>query len=142
MHEAHVENLMLVDMVERVLPVAVVQMGVAAEHLPHHALTILVESLRKPARLADPVLIWIRGGLVGSVAAGEGHRGRCVQVGRGSWEHDGIVYLAHDPLLDAIDEFRGRDLGRFSVNKPRVSESGGAARKRSAEVSYCYCEKE
>lgn len=56
MDEAHVEHLVLVDVPEGVLPVAVVEMGVAAEHLLHDALAVLVEGRREAARLADPVL--------------------------------------------------------------------------------------
>lgn len=49
MNEAHVEDLVLVDVVERILPVTVVQMAVAAEHLLHDALAVLVERGRETA---------------------------------------------------------------------------------------------
>lgn len=55
-HEAHIQHFMLIDMPEGVLPVAMVKMGIAAEHLLHNALAILVESLREAAALPNPIL--------------------------------------------------------------------------------------
>ena len=109
MDEAHVEDLMLVDMVERVLPVTVVQVTVTAEHLFHEALAIFVEGGREPARLADPVL--------GICCIRRLIRGRSFPEFRdsesawsirslGSRKHDGIMDLAHYPALDAVDELR------------------------------------
>lgn len=55
-HEAHVQDIVLVDMPEGVEPMGMVEMGVAAEHLFHNALTILVESGREATGLADPII--------------------------------------------------------------------------------------
>ena len=49
MNEAHVENIVLVDVPEWVEPVGMIQMRVATEHLLHDTLTILIEGLREPA---------------------------------------------------------------------------------------------
>lgn len=56
MDEAHVQNFMLVDVPEWIHPVGVVQMSIAAEHLFHDALAVLVECWWETTRLADPVL--------------------------------------------------------------------------------------
>lgn len=48
-NEAHVQDIVLVDVPEWVEPVGMVQMRVAAEHLLHDTLTILIEGLREPA---------------------------------------------------------------------------------------------
>lgn len=45
--KAHVEDLIFIQMPERVKPVAVIEMGVAAEHLFHDPLAIFVEGLRE-----------------------------------------------------------------------------------------------
>jgi hypothetical protein len=45
-----------VDVPERIQPVAMVQVGVAAEHLLHDTLAILVEGRGEPAGFPDPIL--------------------------------------------------------------------------------------
>lgn len=55
MNEAAIQLEVSVDVPERVVPVAVVEMGIAAEHLLDDALAVLVEVLREAARSADPV---------------------------------------------------------------------------------------
>lgn len=47
-YKAEIQDLMLVDMIERVFPVIVIQVGVASEHLLHHPLAVFVEGPRKP----------------------------------------------------------------------------------------------
>jgi len=59
-NETHVQDVVLVDVPEGVEPMGMVQMGIAAEHLLHDSLAILVESLRETARLANPI-IWVGG---------------------------------------------------------------------------------
>lgn len=56
MHETHVKNLMLVDVEERVLPMAVIQMRIATEHLLHDSLAILVKGLGESTTLSNPIL--------------------------------------------------------------------------------------
>lgn len=55
-HEAHVQDIVLVDVPEGVEPMGVVKMGVAAEHLFHNALAILVKGGRETTGLADPII--------------------------------------------------------------------------------------
>lgn len=56
MDETHVEDVMFVNMPERVEPMSVVEMCVATEHLLHNALAVLVESLVKTTGFANPIL--------------------------------------------------------------------------------------
>lgn len=62
-NKAHVEDIVLINVPEGVQPVSMVEMGVAAEHLLHDSLAVLVEGLREAASLANPVI----GGWVGRV---------------------------------------------------------------------------
>lgn len=116
--EAHVQHFVAVDVPERIQPVAMVQVGVAAEHLLHDTLAILVEGRRETARLPNPIL------------AGKGSQGRIQVSGTGrDWcacwwsrhiarskgvrrtqdrfcgEHDRVVDLADNPFLNPIDKF-------------------------------------
>lgn len=113
---------MFVDVPERVLPVAVVEVSVAAEHLFHDALTVLVKGRGETARLSDPVLRGV--GVLGTciltvglfvVAKGEGSRGYRVRR-----EHDRVVNLADDPLLDPVDELGGGYPCSLAVYQPCV----------------------
>lgn len=64
MNEAHVEDIVLVNVPKGVEPMSMVQMGVAAEHLLHDTLAVLVKGRREATGLPDPV-IWV-GGVGGS----------------------------------------------------------------------------
>lgn len=64
MNEAHVQDIVLVNVPKGVKPMSVVQMGVAAEHLLHDTLAVLVKGLWEATGLADPI-IWV-GGVGGS----------------------------------------------------------------------------
>lgn len=127
MNERHVEDVMFVDMPERVQPVSMVEMGVATEHLFHDTLTVLVESRREATGLANPLLCCsirrrVGWGSTGGLIDGKGIWG-INHLFR--WEHDGIMDLADDPLLDTINELGSRDLGGTTVHKPRVSQTRG-----------------
>lgn len=138
-HEAHVQDVVLVEVPEGVQPVCVVEMRIAAEHLLHNTLAVLVECLGKATGLANPLVCrcagrsrWA-GGLRGSGGGcsrrgtvGISHRGGfrgAVHLLRG--EHDGVMDLADNPLLDAIDEFRGGDLGCTAVDEPSIGQPVG-----------------
>lgn len=56
-NEAAVELKVPIDMPEWVVPVAVVEMSIASEHLLDDALDILMEIGRKARRFADPFLV-------------------------------------------------------------------------------------
>ena len=133
-HKAHVEDVVLVNVPEGVEPVGMVQVSIASEHLLHNALAVLVECLREPTGLANPLIC---GGSICSrwgtslrrCAGGSWRRGSSgISHGRGlgdpvdllSGEHDGIVNLADNPLLHAIDEFGGRDFGSTTIDEPGV----------------------
>lgn len=136
-HEAHVQDVVLVDVPEWVQPVSMVQVCIAAEHLLHDTLAVLVESLREATRLANPLVsgsVAVRASWVGALGRGWG---RCTGgdgiLQRGGLgdaghllgrEHDGVVDLADNPFLDAVDELRRRDLGRTTVHEPGVGQPG------------------
>lgn len=61
-------------MVEGVNPVAVVEMSVAAEHLAHHVLAVLVEVFGEAGGFADPL---------GALGVGEGGEGSVEGCGAG-----------------------------------------------------------
>jgi len=133
-HEAHVQDVVLVDVPEGVQPVGMVEMRVAAEHLLHDALAVLVEGLREPTGLSNPVVwVTIRSGGVGGVcrSLGRGSRGGGGILHGGGFggashllggEHDGVMDLADDPLLNAVDEFGSGDLGCAAVHEPGVGQ--------------------
>lgn len=104
--EAHIQHLMAVDVPEGVKPVSMVQMRVAAEHLLHDTLAVLVEGLGEAAGLSNPVIA-IRGVTNG------GARDTSNWVRR---EHDGVMDLADNPLLNSVDKLGGGDLGCTSVH--------------------------
>jgi hypothetical protein len=127
MDEAHVQNVMLVDVPKWIQPMCVVQMGIATEHLFHDALAVLVESLRKAAGLANPLL-------AGRICVGvTGIRTCSFMQCKGLWgagdllggEHDRIMDLADNPLFNAIDELGSGYLGGTSVYKPSVGQTMG-----------------
>ena len=119
MHKATIQLEMAIDVPEGIVPVAMIQMCIAAEHLLYDALDVLVEVLRKAGRFANPVTVGAReggqwlvevcgaggdgglraGGSAGIVARGVGGRGG------GRWrfggEDLGVVDFADDPPLDA-----------------------------------------
>lgn len=102
-------------------------MGVATEHLFHDTLAVLVESRREPTGLPNPVLCSSIGGRVGrsrtgGLVDGEGFWGIGNLVG---WEHDGVMDLADDPLLNTVDELGSRDLCGTTIHEPRVSQPIG-----------------
>lgn len=119
--EAHVQDVVLVDVPERVQPVCMVEMSIAAEHLLHNALAILVKRLREAAGLADPFLS------SSSASASNFVDRKCLRHAREflRGEHDGVMDLADDPFLHAVDEFGSRDLSCTSIDKPCVCQSVG-----------------
>lgn len=144
-HKAHIQNFMLVDMEERILPMAMVEMRIAAKHLLHYPLAILVKCLREATVLSNPVLArkcaerrievcW--SGSDGRPSSRSANVARCVSCsgcircfGR---EHHRIVDLADDPLLHAVDKLRRRDLGSPSVYEPSIRKAMGLL-----ESIYC-----
>lgn len=135
-HKAHVQDFVLVDMPERVLPMTMVEMRIAPEHLLHDPLAILVESLREATALSDPVLARKRIDR-GIEVGGSGGDGGCCswsahvaggvscgrRVGSLGREHDRVMDLAHDPLLHAVDELGRGDFGGPPVDQPGVGEA-------------------
>lgn len=133
-YEAHVQDVVLVDVPEGVQPVGMVQVRVAAEHLLHDTLAVLVEGLRESTGFSDPLIrVSIRSGRVGGVCRGSGRSSDGsggVFHGGGfggtdhllGGEHDGVMNLADDPLLDAVDEFGSGDLSCAAVHEPGVGQ--------------------
>lgn len=115
---------MLVNVPERVQPVGMVKVGIAAEHLLHDTLAVFVESRREPTGFADPIFsggvrsvgwrsaqsfvdskgVWCVGHLVG-------------------WEHDRVMDFADNPFLNTVDELRSRNLRSTSVDQPGISQT-------------------
>lgn len=125
MDEAHVQDVVFVDVPKRVQPMCVVQMSIATEHLFHDTLTVLVESLGKAAGLANPLLAGrIRVSATGigicSFMQCKGVRGAGDLLGG---EHDRVMDLADNPLFNAVDEFWSRDLGGTPVHKPSICQA-------------------
>ena len=144
-HKARVQLQVSVDVPEWVVPVTVVQMSVAAEHLLDDALDVGVIICWEPARLADPIVPsdagkggkrlvevcwgcgygWLRGGGGGIAIAGRRDFARRIRR-----EDDRVVDLAHDPFLYADDVAGGGDFGRAAVLEPGVGQAacghGGA----------------
>lgn len=134
--KAHVEDIMLVDMPEWVQPVGMVEMCVATEHLFHDSLAVFVEGLRETTRFANPLIprsraVWPSWGrpfwlinrlpnCSGSVLGGGSFWGTSDFLGR---EHDGVVDLADNPFLDAVDKLGGRDLRSTAVDKPGIGQA-------------------
>lgn len=128
---------MLVEVPERIQPVCMVQVGIAAEHLLHDALAVLVECLGEAAGLSNPLIrrravraCW--GGGVGGSGGGWSSRGTDGVSHRGGLrnaihllggEHDWVMDLADDPLLDSVDELRGGNLGGAAVHEPSVGQA-------------------
>ena len=132
MDEAHVEDFVLVEVIEWVLPVSMVQMSVATEHLAHDSLAILVEVLRKIARLSDPFLGCVGNTTVDELRGRMGQRGtRHLARGKCDW----VVNLAHNPPLNAIDELGSGDLGCLIIHKPSIRRTKGKVR-RDSRVRY------
>lgn len=124
--EAHVEDVMLVDVPEWVKPMRMVEVGIATEHLLHNALAILVECLGETTRLADPFLrLGVCAGVGWSKPGGliDGKGFRRVAHDPLSREHDWVVDLADNPFLNAVDEFGSRYLGCTTVHKPSVGQA-------------------
>lgn len=125
MDEAHVEDVMLVDVPEGVEPMSMVEMRVATEHLLHDALAVLVESLVETTGLANPFLgravcVGIRRSRRCNLIDGKCFRHTVHLVSR---KHDWVMNLANNPFLDAVDEFGSRNLGGAAVHKPSVRQS-------------------
>ena len=125
MHKRHVEDVMLVDVPERVQPVGVVKVGVAAEHLLHDPLAVFVESWREPTGFTDPLFCGrIRSRIRWRIAGGFINR-------KGVWcighlfggEHDRVMDLADDPFFNAVDELGSRDLRSTTVHEPGISKA-------------------
>ena len=127
MDEAGVELGVAADVPERVDPVAVVQVGVAAEHLAHDVLAVGVEVLRESAGLADPVIAGelgegrvegggARGDGGGGAGGGQAAGGVGVVGGRGVGDEDSRVSdLADDPFLNQGNVLVGRDFDGLAV---------------------------
>lgn len=111
--EAHIQHLMAVDVPERIEPVSMIQVRVAAKHLLHDTLAVLVEGLREAAGLSNPVVS------TRSISNGSARH----TIDRVRREHDGVMDLADNPLLDTIDKLGGRNLCRTSVHQPCVCQS-------------------
>lgn len=115
---------MFVDVPERVEPVGMIKVSIAAEHLFHDTLAVLVESRREATGLADPIFPGrVRGVGWGSSKGLVDSKGVwcvCHLVG---WEHNRVMDLADDPLLNTVDEFRSRDLRSTSVDQPGISQT-------------------
>ena len=128
MHKRHVENVVLVDVPERVQPVGVVKVGVTAEHLLHDTLAVFVKCWGEATGFANPLFsgrihcrvrwcsahglvdrkgVWCVGHFVGG-------------------EHDRIMNLADDPFFNTVDELGGRDLRSTPIHEPGI----GKARER------------
>lgn len=124
--EAHVEDVMLVDVPERVEPMGMVEVGVATEHLLHNTLAVLVESLGEATRLANPLTRRrIRSGI---------RRSKCIGFVDGKSlrqpihdflgrEHDWVMDLADNPFLNTVDEFGSRNLGSTTIHEPSVGQA-------------------
>ena len=138
MYEARVELLVRIQVPERLQPVAVVQVRVAAHHLPVYAADVGLKVLRKAGCLAEPVPArehaqrrvqrgragWNGrrgatgcGGGVARYCGGGGGcgRGRSGVRGRVGGEERGVADLAEDPLLDQVDVLEGGDADRLLV---------------------------
>lgn len=125
MDEAHVQDIVLVDVPKGIEPMRVVQMGVAAEHLLHDALAVLIEGRWETAGLADPFLPIGGSSRAGRVGTGnfverESFRDTGHLIGR---KHDRVMNLADNPLLHAVNELRGGDLGSTAIHEPGVSQT-------------------
>lgn len=133
MDKAHVEDVMLVNVPERIEPMSMVKMRIATEHLFHDALAVLVESLVETTRLANPFLG--RGVYVGiwrcrrsDLTYSKGFRHSIHFVCR---EHDWVMDLANNPFLDTVDELGSRNFGGAAIHEPSVSQSRKALADRS-----------
>lgn len=121
--EAHVEHVVFRNVPEQD-PVRVVEVRIAAEHLLHDALAVLVERLREATRLADPLVARRRRRRVRGVCRSD------LIERKGVWgpgdlpcgKHQVVMDLGDDPFLHAVDEFRGRNLGGTAVHEPRVGQ--------------------
>lgn len=128
MDEAHVKDLVLVQVVKWVLPVPMVQMSVTTEHLAHDALAILVEVLREIARFSDPFLGSVGNPTVDELRVRMGQR-RASHLAGG--KSDRVMNLAHYPTLNAVDELGSRDLGRLVIDKPSI----GSTKARKSQIT-------
>jgi len=136
MHKTHIQHFMLVEMPERILPMTMIQMRVATEHLFHNTLTILVEGLRKTTGLADPILASERCDRSIMIVwpscdddIGNRVRGFIQRMGRGrngggfGRKHDRIMDLADNPLLHTIDELGSGNFSSLAIDQPSISEA-------------------
>jgi hypothetical protein len=148
MHKTHIQHFMLVEVPERILPVTMIQMRVATEHLLHNTLTILVEGLRKTTGLPDPIMASERcdrsigiGWPSWDDTIGTRGWGLSQRMDRGrnrGWlgrKHDRVMDLADNPLLHTIDELGSGDLSSLAIDQPSISE----ARKSSEQIGMARC---
>lgn len=122
MYETHVEDVVFINVPERVQPMCMVQMSVATEHLLHDSLAVFVKCLGKAARLANPLLarhVRARTGGAGArdLMEREGIRQAVDFVGG---EHNGVMDLADYPLLDTVDELGGRYFSSTTIHEPGI----------------------
>ena len=146
-NKAAVEFEVSVDMPEWVVPVAVVQVGVASEHLLDDALHILVEILGEIGWLADPVLGATSKSVHRGVQIGRWGTNWCLSRAGSAWEITSskssglnvlgwvgredmrVVDLADNPSLDTNDIGRSGDLGGSAILEPSVCESAGLVKR-------------
>lgn len=134
MDEAGVELLVGVHVPERVQPMAMVDVGVAAHHLAVDRLDVGFKGLRETGGLSEPLPAGELGERSVDVGRRKGLRGahwsqgtsrvgcgREVDVGGVGREDGGVIDLADDPFLDEIDILDGGDFdGFFVVIQPSV----------------------
>ena len=158
-HKTRIEFEVAVDVPKGVVPVVVVEMGVAAEHLLDDGLHVGVVGGREAGGAAE-----VLGGRVGAGEGGEG----VLEIGglegngtiggggggRGVWvrvagdegragdlrrrvggEDVRVVDFAHDPFLHAGDVGWGGDFGWTAVFEPGVCQSVGGVRLFDREVN-------
>jgi hypothetical protein len=106
--EAAVQLEVAVDVPERVVPVAVVEVSIAAEHLLDDALDVLVEILWEPGRLANPLGRGASESIHGLVEVGGRSADR--SLGRSGSGRDLAVTRSEGGRLDVFGRIRGEDI--------------------------------
>ena len=119
MNEATVKFQVSIDMPKGIVPMTMIKMGIASEHLLDDRLDVLLKVEGKPRAFADP-LVWVASERVHRLIevrwrcpnrCGGGRRIRQIRVicgvgdisRRFGWEDGGIVNLADYPSLNPND---------------------------------------
>lgn len=159
MHKAAVQLQVAIDVPERVVPVAVVKMSIAAEHLLDDALDVLMKVRRKVGWFTNPILgptsesvhrvvqvgRWggnrhLSGpGSTGDLVVNRRESGGLNVLGCLGGEDMGIMDFADYPSLHTDDVGRSRDLSRPTVFEPGVGEPTGSveiADKVTAKLTF------